>query len=44
MYFQVKNLTKKFKNSLAVNKINFEIPKNKTVVCSALMDVEKQQL
>ena len=31
MYFQVKNLTKKFKNSLAVNKINFEIPKNKTV-------------
>tara|TARA_B100002051_G_scaffold186514_1_gene176552 strand:- start:268 stop:999 length:732 start_codon:yes stop_codon:yes gene_type:complete len=31
MYFQVKNLTKKFKSSLAVNKISFEIPKNKTV-------------
>ena len=31
MFIQVKNLTKKFKNSLAVNKINFEIPKNKTV-------------
>ncbi len=31
MFIQVKNLTKKFKNSLAVNKINFEIKKNKTV-------------
>ena len=31
MLIQVKNLTKKFKNSLAVNKINFEIKKNKTV-------------
>ena len=26
MYFQVKNLTKNFKNSLAVNKINFDDP------------------
>ena len=31
MFIQVKNLTKKFKNSLAVNKINFSIEKNKTV-------------
>ena len=31
MFIQVKNLTKKFKNSLAVNKINFNIEKNKTV-------------
>tara|TARA_A100001011_G_scaffold331209_1_gene357483 strand:- start:831 stop:1562 length:732 start_codon:yes stop_codon:yes gene_type:complete len=31
MFIQVKNLTKKFKNSLAVNKINFQIEKNKTV-------------
>ena len=31
MFIQVKNLTKKFKNSLAVNKINFEIKKNKTI-------------
>ena len=29
MFIQVKNLTKKFKNSLAVNKINFEIERNK---------------
>jgi len=31
MFIQVKNLTKKFKNNLAVNKINFGIEKNKTV-------------
>jgi len=31
MLIQVKNLTKKFKNSLAVNNINFSIEKNKTV-------------
>jgi len=31
MFIQVKNLTKKFKNSLAVNNINFDIEKNKTV-------------
>jgi len=31
MFIQVKNLTKKFKNRLAVNKINFEIKKNKTI-------------
>ena len=31
MFIQVKNLTKKYKNSLAVNKISFEIEKNKTV-------------
>ena len=31
MLIQVKNLTKKFRNSLAVNKINFEIERNKTV-------------
>ena len=31
MFIQVENLTKKFKNSLAVNKINFGIEKNKTV-------------
>ncbi len=31
MFVQVKNLTKKFKNSIAVNKINFSIEKNKTV-------------
>ena len=31
MFIQVKNLTKKFKNNLAVNKINFDIEKNKTV-------------
>ena len=31
MFIQVKNLTKKFKNNLAVNKINFNIEKNKTV-------------
>ncbi len=31
MFIHVKNLTKKFKNNLAVNKINFGIEKNKTV-------------
>ncbi len=31
MYIQVKNLTKIFKNNFAVNKINFDIEKNKTV-------------
>ena len=31
MFIQIKNLTKKFKNTLAVNKINFSIEKNKTV-------------
>ncbi len=31
MFIQVKNLTKKFKQHLAVNKINFQIEKNKTI-------------
>ena len=31
MFIQIKNLTKKFKNNLAVNRINFHIEKNKTV-------------
>tara|TARA_X000001036_G_scaffold390151_1_gene387642 strand:+ start:941 stop:1672 length:732 start_codon:yes stop_codon:yes gene_type:complete len=31
MFIQIKNLTKIFKNNFAVNKINFEIEKNKTV-------------
>ena len=31
MFIQVKNLSKKFKKNLAVNKINFNIEKNKTV-------------
>ncbi len=31
MLIQVKNLTKKFKNSLAVNNINFSIERNRTV-------------
>ena len=31
MFIQIKNLTKKFKNNFAVNKINFGIEKNKTV-------------
>jgi ABC-type multidrug transport system, ATPase component len=31
MFIQIKNLTKKFKNSTAVDKINFTIEKNKTV-------------
>jgi len=31
MIIQVKNLTKKFKNSIAVDKINFHIEQNKTV-------------
>ena len=31
MYIQVKNLSKKFKNNIAVNKINFYIEKNKTI-------------
>ena len=31
MFIQIKNLTKKFKNALAVNNINFDIQKNKTV-------------
>ena len=31
MFIQIKNLTKKFKNTLAVNNINFSIKKNKTV-------------
>ncbi len=31
MFIQIKNLTKKFKNTLAVNNINFNIEKNKTV-------------
>ena len=31
MYIQIKNLTKTFKNNYAVNKINFDIEKNKTV-------------
>ena len=28
MFIQIKNLTKKFKNNLAVNNINFSIEKN----------------
>jgi len=31
MFIQIKNLSKKYKNTLAVNKINFNIEKNKTV-------------
>ena len=31
MFIQIKNLVKKYNNYLAVNKINFEIQKNKTV-------------
>ena len=31
MFIQIKNLTKKFKNTLAVNNISFNIEKNKTV-------------
>ena len=31
MFVQIKNLTKKFKNALAVDNINFNIEKNKTV-------------
>ena len=31
MFIQVKNLTKKFKQPIAVNKINFQIEKNKTI-------------
>ena len=31
MYIQIKNLTKKFKNNFAVNKISFDVEKNKTV-------------
>ena len=31
MFIQVKNLTKKFKQHIAVNKINFQIEKNKTI-------------
>ena len=31
MFVQIKNLTKKFKNTLAVNNINFNIEKNKSV-------------
>ena len=31
MFIQLKNLTKKFKNSFAVNNISLEIKKNKTV-------------
>ena len=31
MFIQIKNLTKKFKNNLAVNNINFSIEKNKVL-------------
>ena len=31
MHIEVKNLTKKFKKNIAVNKINFYIEKNKTI-------------
>ena len=31
MFLQIKNLTKKFKNNLAVNNISFNIEKNKTI-------------
>ena len=31
MFIQVKNLSKKYQNTLAVNNINFEIEKNKTI-------------
>tara|TARA_Y100000590_G_scaffold450310_1_gene589747 strand:- start:719 stop:1450 length:732 start_codon:yes stop_codon:yes gene_type:complete len=31
MFVQIKNLSKKYKNTLAVNNINFDIEKNKTV-------------
>ena len=31
MFIQIKNLTKKFQNNLAVNNINFSVGKNKTV-------------
>ena len=33
MFIQIKNLTKKFKNNLAVNKINFILKKIKQLVC-----------
>ena len=31
MFIQIKNLSKKFKENLAVNSLNFNIEKNKTV-------------
>ena len=31
MFIEIKNLTKEFKNTIAVNNINFNIEKNKTI-------------
>ena len=31
MFIRLRNLTKKFKNTIAVNNINFDIEKNKTI-------------
>ena len=44
MFIEIKNLTKIYNNYLAVNKINFEIEKNKTIGCLVQMVVEKLQL
>ena len=44
MFIEVQKLSKIYKEYFAVNKINFKIEKNKTLVCSARMVVEKLQL
>ena len=44
MFIEIKNLTKIYNKYLAVNKINFEIDKNKTLGLLVQMVVEKQQL
>ena len=36
MYIQIKNLTKKFKNNFAVNKISFDIEKNNPLKLSEI--------
>ena len=41
MFIRLRNLTKKFKNTIAVNNINFDIEKNKTIGLWAQMVVEK---
>ena len=43
MFIQIKNLSKKYNNYLAVNKINFNIEKNKTSGLLGPNGCEKRQ-
>ena len=44
MFIEIKNLTKVYDNYLAVDKINFQLNKNRTLGLLGPMDVEKLRL